>query len=98
KRNFFLEIVENLLIFLGLLISIAVAFGVTNAGGAFSESVIGWLGLEEVPGIELLLRLGTIVLVLIASWLLFAFLFLVLPGEGAPVRIWLVGTLIGAVA
>lgn len=98
KRNFFLELVENLFIFLGLLLSIAVAFGVTNAGGAFSESVIGWLGLEEVPGIELLLRLGTIVLVLIASWLLFAFLFLVLPGEGAPVRIWLVGTLIGAVA
>ncbi|TRY17248.1 hypothetical protein FOJ82_11855 [Tessaracoccus rhinocerotis] len=98
KRNFFLEILENLLIFIGLLLSVAVAFGVTNAGGAFSESVIGWLGLEHVPGIGILLRVGTIVLVLLASWLLFAFLFLVFPGEGAPLKVWLAGTLIGAVA
>lgn len=98
KRNFFLELLENLLIFLGLLLSVAVAFGVTNAGGAFSEYVIGWLGLEHVPGIGLLLRIGSVVLVLLASWLLFAFLFLVFPGEGAPWRVWLVGTLIGAVA
>lgn len=98
KRNFFLELLENLLIFIGLLLSVAIAFGVTNAGGAFSESVIGWLGLEHVPGIGLLLKLGTIVLVLLASWLLFAFLFLVFPGEGAPWRVWLAGTVIGAVA
>lgn len=98
KRNFFLELLENLLIFIGLLLSVAIAFGVTNAGGAFSESVIGWLGLEHVPGIGLLLKLGTIVLVLLASWLLFAFLFLVFPGEGAPWRVWLAGTIIGAVA
>lgn len=96
-KNFFLELVENLFIFFGLLLSFLLAFTVTGAGGAFSDWVIGWLNLEHVPGIELLLRISSIALVLIASWLLFAFLFMVLPGEGAPVKVWLIGTIAGAV-
>lgn len=96
-KNFFVELVENLFTFFGLLLSFLLAFTVTGAGGAFSDWVIDWLDLEHVPGIGVLLRISSIVLVLLASWLLFAFLFIVLPGEGAPVKVWLIGTIAGAV-
>ncbi len=96
-KNFFIELLENLAIFLGLLASVLLAFGVTAAGSGFSEEIIGWLGLEDVPGISLLLRLVSIGLTLVASWLLFAFLFWVLPGERTNWRTWLIGTLSGAV-
>lgn len=96
-KNFFVEIVENLFIFFGLLLSIGVALAVTSAGSAFSSQIIGWLGWEDVPGIGVLLRLVSIALVLVASWLLFAFLFVVLPGQGTTMRSWLIGTAAGAV-
>lgn len=96
-KGFVRELVENLLIFLGLLGSFMIAFVVTSAGGAFSEQVIYWFGLQHIPGIGWLFRLVSIVLVLLASWLLFAFLFIVLPGRTTSVRNWFIGTIMGAV-
>ena len=96
-KNLLVEIIENFFIFLALLVIMAVAFGMTSAGSSFSHVVIEWLGLAQVPGIGVFFRIVTIALVLAASWLLFSFLFIVLPGQGTKVRTWLVGTFSGAV-
>lgn len=95
-KNFFLELLENLMIFLGVLLAVGVAVGITSGGGTFSGQVIAWLGLSEVPGIGWMLRVVSIVLTFVASWLLFAFIFLVLPGRGTDRRTWLIGVTAGA--
>ena len=44
------------------------------------------------------MRLSSILLALVASWLLFAFLLTVLPGKIVPIRTWLQATIAKAVA
>lgn len=96
KRNFALELLENLIIFVGLLICIVIAFGATVVGVGFSEEIITWLGLGEVTGIGLIIRAITIALTFVAGWLLFAFIFIALPGERPDKRGFIGGTLAGA--
>ncbi len=95
KRNFVLELLENLVIFLGLLICVVVATGLTVVGTQLSEQIIGWLGLDHVTGISLILRGITIALTFLAGWLLFAFIFFTLPGETTSVRSFMIGTTVG---
>lgn len=97
KGNFVKELLSNLSIFFGLLLSIAIAVGVTAAGQAFPEEIISWLGVENVPGISLLVSLAGVAVSLLASWLLFAFLFTVLPGERTELGTFVRGTIAGAV-
>lgn len=97
KGSFFKELTSNIIIFFGLLMSIAIAVGVTAAGQAFPEEIISWLGVENVPGINILLQLVRLAISLLTSWLLFAFLFVVLPGERTRPATFLKGTIAGAV-
>ncbi len=97
KGNFFAELLGNLLTFFGLLLSLAVALAVTSAGQAFPHEIIDWLGLTGVPGINVLLQLVGLAVSLLASWLLFAFLFVVLPGESTRMPTFLKATIAGAV-
>lgn len=96
KAGFVKELISNLLIFFGLLLSIAIALGVT-AAGQLPEQIIDWLGLENVPGIGLLLQVASVAVSLLASWLLLAFVFTVLPGERTKLGTFLRGTFAGAV-
>ena len=96
-KSFLREILENLLIFLGMLVSVILAFAVSSAGNSFSTELIHLLGLHEVPGIGWLFHVVSILVVLLSSWVLFAFLFLVLPGETTNPRTWFAGTTIGAI-
>ncbi|MCG6566482.1 YihY/virulence factor BrkB family protein [Tessaracoccus sp. ZS01] len=96
KSNFFVELLINLAIFVGLLIAMGVGVGVSQVGHGLSQQVIGWLGWEDVPGIGILWRLITVGLTFVVSWLLMAFLFIVMPRRAARPRAWLIGTLIGA--
>ncbi|MFV0429037.1 MAG: YihY/virulence factor BrkB family protein [Arachnia sp.] len=97
KRSFVGELIENLLIFLGLLLIFGIASAVTSVGSGLSDIVVGWLGLQDMPGIGVLLKLASIVASFLASWLLMAFVFLVLPGQTTHWRIWLAATVTGAV-
>lgn len=98
KKNFFVELGLNLLTFVGLLVCIVFSVGVATVGSTFSRNVLDWLGWSEVPGIGFLFALLAIGLSFVASWILMAFLFIVMPNQPARPRPWLVGTLIGAVA
>lgn len=98
KRHILVETALNLATFVGLIGSIALGAAVTQLGSFFSESVLNYLGWGQVPGIGIFWAMLTTVLLLIASWLLMAFLFVVLPNQTVRARAWFVGTLVGAVA
>lgn len=98
RKNFFIELGLNVLIFLGLLLCIVASIATATIGGSFSRTVLEWLGWTHIPGIGFLFGALSVVLSLIASWILMAFLFMVLPDQPARPRPWVVGTLIGAVA
>ncbi len=99
KPNPVLDILHNIVIFLGLLVCLALGIGVAQAGSSASHLVVEWLGLGDVPGIGWLMRVATILITFVASWILVAFLFLTLPDpkERADWRTWLIGVTIGAV-
>lgn len=98
KKNFFLELGINLVIFLGLITCVGIGLGVSAVGSGFSEQVIEWLGWQDVPGIGPLVRLVAILGTFVACWILFAFLFIVMPNDPVAPRVWLLGTVLGAVA
>ena len=97
KGNFFAELAINLAIFVGLLATVVLSLGVASVGGGFSRQVIEWLGWSHLPGIGFVFQAVGLVLSLVASWILIAFLFVVLPKSTVAPRAWLTGTLIGAV-
>lgn len=99
KGNPIVDILQNIAIFLGLLVTLLLGIIVAQAGSSASELVVEWLGLGAIPGIGFLMRLATILMTFIASWLLVAFLFLTLPdpNEKADWKTWLIGVTIGAV-
>ncbi|SDL74026.1 YhjD/YihY/BrkB family envelope integrity protein [Tessaracoccus oleiagri] len=97
KVNPVLNIASNIVIFLGLLVALLLGIAVAQGGSSASRLVVDWLGMGDVPGIGLMLRLASIVMTFLASWVLMGFLFLVLPDERARWRTWLVGVTIGAV-
>lgn len=96
KKHILLETALNLATFVGLIGSIALGAAVTQLGSSFSELILDHLGWRHVPGIGIFWFVLTTVLVLVASWLLMAFLFVVLPNQTVRPRAWLVGTLMGA--
>lgn len=96
KKNFFVELGVNLLIFLGLVTTLFLGMGIASVGGAFSEQIIRWLAWDAIPGISFLVQLSALLMTFVAGWVLFAFLFMVLPNEPAAPRPWLIGTLVGA--
>lgn len=97
KGNVLGELGLNLATFAGLLVCVALSLGVSSVGGGFSRQAIEWLGWSNLPGIGLVFQLVGVLLTFLASWLLLAFLFVVLPRQRVRPRTWLAGTLIGAV-
>lgn len=98
KKHFFLELGANLIIFLGLIVSVGVGAAVTALGSGFTTQVISWLGADDVPGIGPIVQVAALLCSFLACWLLMVFLFIALPTQPVAPRPWLVGTLIGAVA
>ncbi|WP_447004382.1 inner membrane protein YhjD [Saccharothrix isguenensis] len=65
------------LVTLGL--ALVVSFGLTAVGTGFAELVLRWIGLDGVWWAEALLKIGTIVLALVANWLVFLWVLAKLP-------------------
>lgn len=96
KSNIVVETLKNLGILIMLLIAVAVTFGIASAATSLTGTIIGWLGLDGVPGIGILTRLLSLVVSLAAGWLLFLFLYRVLPEHKPRTKALLIGALIGS--
>ncbi|NLT28998.1 MAG: ribonuclease BN [Propionibacterium sp.] len=97
KRFIVVEVLVNFLILLGLLVLIVVTFALASTSTALADSVIGWLGWEDVPGIGWILRLAPVLASAAAGWLLFVYLYRVLPQEHVPFKFIAKGALIGSI-
>ncbi|MFJ6675238.1 YhjD/YihY/BrkB family envelope integrity protein [Actinosynnema sp. NPDC091369] len=77
---------KDLLALLTLGAALVVSFGLTAAGSGFGEVVLRWVGLDGVGWAEALLKIGTIVLGLVANWLVFLWVLAKLPRKPFSLR------------
>lgn len=70
---------KDLLALLGLGVALVVSFGITASGGWFAHEVLEFIGLDGVPWAESMLKVGTILLGLVANWLVFLWVLAKLP-------------------
>ena len=97
QPNFFVKHLINLATLIGLIVAVAVTFGLASLSTALADSVIDWLGLNTVGWLEPVLRLVPIAFSIGAGWLLYMYLFTVLPESREPGKIVRRGALLGAV-
>ena len=97
--SFIQKKLSDLLGLIGLLVALVIAFGVTAAGSSgLTQKVFGWVGIESFPGMNIVIFLVGLVVGLIANFLVFWWLIVILPRTKVPKKSGLMGALIGAVA
>lgn len=78
--NFIMGKLKDLLVLIGLLVALIVAFAITAIGNSgFTSSLIEMVGLQDVPGIRFLTFAVALVIGVIANWLVFAWMIGALP-------------------
>lgn len=97
KENIVVKTLTNLPILVALLIMVAVTFGLASVSTALSDDIIGWLGLDDIGWLSPVLRVVPVLVSAGAGWLIFMFLYLVLPETREPWKAVRRGALIGAV-
>jgi membrane protein len=97
KRFIILEVLLNFAILLGLLVILAVTFALAVMATSLTGTIVHWLALDKVPGINVLLRLVGPILSAIAGWAMFVYLYEVLPEVKFPFPIIARGALLGSI-
>jgi membrane protein len=98
KINIVLKTLGNLLILAGFIVGMAVSFGLASLSTSFANTVVGWLGLSDQPWIAPLLRISSIAFSIGAGWLIFMYLYTVLPETREPWSVVRRGALLGSIA
>ncbi|HJV13340.1 MAG TPA: YhjD/YihY/BrkB family envelope integrity protein [Propionibacteriaceae bacterium] len=98
KINIVIKVLGNLFLLFGLLVGMAVMFGLTSLSTSLANTVVEWLGLSDQPWIAPLLRASSIVVSIGAGWLIFMYLFTVLPETREPWSVVRRGALLGSIA
>jgi membrane protein len=96
KRFILLEVLLNFAILLGLLVILAVTFALAGMATSLTGTIVHWLAVDEVPGINVLLRIVGPILSGIAGWTMFVYVYKVLPEVKFPFRIIAGGALFGS--
>jgi membrane protein len=96
--NIVFKTLGNLLLLMGLLVGMAVMFGLSSLSTSLANTVVGWLGLSDQPWIAPLLRVSSIVISIGAGWLIFMYLYTVLPETREPWPVVRRGALLGSIA
>jgi membrane protein len=97
QRPFLSTTAKDLLSLFGLGLALAVSFGLSAAGSGLGSWILGLLGLDDDAWALFLLRVATIVLSLIANWLVFLWVLSRLPREKVSVRSAVRGAVAAAV-
>ena len=95
--NIVVKTLVNLATMLGLIVLIAITFGLASISTSLTNAVLGWLGLTHVSWLAPVLHLVPIVFSVGAGWLLFVYLYMVLPAHRESWTWVRRGALIGAV-
>lgn len=97
QGNIVKKTIVNLLLLLGLIVLIAITFALASVSTTFTGTVLDALGLSDIGWLRPVLHFVPIVFSIGAGWLLFMYLFSVLPEEREPWPIVRRGALMGAV-
>jgi membrane protein len=97
EENFVKAKLGDLVVLLGLGLGIVLSLALTSGGTAAAHWLVTSVGLGDVPGMTVLLRIVGIALALAADVLIFAFLFVRLPRRKVRYRTVLRGALFAAV-
>ncbi|MGI8457686.1 MAG: YhjD/YihY/BrkB family envelope integrity protein [Propionibacteriaceae bacterium] len=97
KRNIVVATLVNLVTLLGLIIAIAITFGLATLSTTVTGDLLGFFGLQDVGWLVLVLRIAPIVVSLGAGWLFFMYLFTVLPERPSEPGTRRRGAMIGSV-
>ncbi len=97
KENFLVKNLSNIAILIGLLIMMGTTFALASISTSLSGNIVGWLGLSRLGWLRPLLQLVPIVISVGAGWLVFMYLYLVLPETRERWSVVRRGSLIGAV-
>lgn len=97
--NFAVKKILDLVGLLGLLLSFAVAFGITAVGSSgVTTRLLEVAGVDDAPGIQYVIKAVAILVGLLANFLVMAWMIIFLPRTHVPRRSGLQAALIGAVA
>ena len=78
---------SDLLAIVGLFAAIVITVVLTALGSSgLMKQVVEWLGLQDLPGMSIVLRLASIVISILVSWLLFTWMIARLPRESVTFR------------
>lgn len=97
KANIVVETLKNMGSLLLLLVMIVVTFAISQVATSLSGVIVDATGIDQVPGMTVLLRLVPLVASVIAGWFLFLFLYTALPIEPIQQKAKMKGALIGSV-
>jgi membrane protein len=86
QRPFMKTMLADLLSLVGLGLALFVSFGLTVVGTGLGSSLLRWVGLDNDGWAVFLLTVATIVLGLIANWVVFLWVLSRLPRERASVK------------
>jgi membrane protein len=89
---------SDLLAIVGLFAAIVVTIAFTALGSSdLMKRVLEWLGLQDVPGVSIALRVASLLVSVLISWLLFTWIIARLPRESVSFRSSVRAALIAAV-
>jgi membrane protein len=98
KINIVVRWLGNLLLLFGLLLGLAVTFGLSSLSTSLAGTVVSLLGLDDQAWTAPLLQISSIVFSIGAGWLIFMYLYTVLPETREPWRMVRRGALMGSIA
>ena len=87
----------NLVTLVGLIVLIAVTFALASISTALADNLLDFVGLSDIGWLNPVLRFVPIIFSIGAGWLLFVYLFTVLPEEREPWPAVRRGALLGAI-
>jgi membrane protein len=97
KINIVIRTIVNLVILLGFLLGMAVSFSLASLSTSLADTVVEWLELGDQPWVAPVLRITSVVFSIGAGWLIFMYLYTVLPETREPWSIVRRGALLGAI-
>ncbi|MFC3891865.1 inner membrane protein YhjD [Lentzea rhizosphaerae] len=88
---------RDLLALIGLGLAIVLSFGITALGSGFADQVLVWLGLDDAGWARALVKIASILLSLLANWMVFLWVLARLPRKPVGWRSALRGALAAAI-
>ncbi|MBG6243912.1 inner membrane protein YhjD [Candidatus Symbiopectobacterium sp. 'North America'] len=97
EEKIYFQYVRDFLSLIGLLIALTITMFLTSAAGTAQSAIVSALGLEGIEWLRPLLRVITLTISISANYLVFLWIFMILPRHKPKHKTLLRGTLLAAV-